>query len=332
MTIRVLGGGWYGCHIAASLKRDGAEVVLHETSDRLFSGASGGNPARLHLGFHYPRSKLTRAMSQEHYAAFMDEYGHLTRTVPINIYAIAAHDSMVDFGNYRQTLQGEVEFITVDKPHELGLRNVEGALLTGERHLIIDEARAYFHAALQDVAYFEMPKTQTIDSHGFDWTIDCTFCANDSTNIARYEPCVTGLLSGPTNRAVTIMDGPFPSIYPWNEEMGLCSLTSAKWTPLARCATREAAEKVLADTTSATVGQHLKLMQEDMATFWPESFDAYKIVDAKLTIRAMPRSGSDARLVDVVRVGERALRVRAGKIDAIDHAYNEIKAYITGAK
>jgi hypothetical protein len=34
----------------------------------------------------------------------------------------------------------------------------------------------------------------------------------------------------------------------------------------------------------------------------------------------MPRSGSDARLVDVVRVGERALRIRAGKIDAILHA------------
>jgi hypothetical protein len=31
----------------------------------------------------------------------------------------------------------------------------------------------------------------------------------------------------------------------------------------------------------------------------------------------MPLSGADMRLVDVVRLGERLLRVRAGKIDAV---------------
>jgi hypothetical protein len=36
-----------------------------------------------------------------------------------------------------------------------------------------------------------------------------------------------------------------------------------------------------------------------------------------MAIRAMPRSAAAARLVNVVRVGERAIRVRAGKLDAI---------------
>jgi hypothetical protein len=52
----------------------------------------------------------------------------------------------------------------------------------------------------------------------------------------------------------------------------------------------------------------------------PDAYGLYKIADMRTTIRAMPRSGSDARLVDVVQVGPRALRVRAGKIDAVFRA------------
>ena len=66
MKIRVLGGGFYGCHIALSLIRDGHIVELHEVADRLFSGASGNIPARLHCGAHYPRSKLTRDACRDH--------------------------------------------------------------------------------------------------------------------------------------------------------------------------------------------------------------------------------------------------------------------------
>jgi hypothetical protein len=39
----------------------------------------------------------------------------------------------------------------------------------------------------------------------------------------------------------------------------------------------------------------------------------------------MPLSGADMRLVDVVRLGERLIRVRAGKIDAVLHAEKLIR-------
>src|SRR5690242_2891606 len=61
MKIRVLGGGIYGSHIVLALRDAGHAVELHESASRLFSGASGNQPARLHQGAHYPRSKLTRA-------------------------------------------------------------------------------------------------------------------------------------------------------------------------------------------------------------------------------------------------------------------------------
>lgn len=327
MKIRILGGGWYGCHLALALLEDGHEVELHELGDRLFSGASGGNPARLHLGFHYPRSKLTRAMCQDHRAQFMARYGDLTHGVPVNLYAVAAHDSLVDFGTYKQVLRGDVEFVEVDRPEEFGLAHVEGALLTGERHVVIHQARLHFEKALGACVVYSCPPGGA-PRHEFDLTIDCTFCSLDSENIDRFEPCIMGLLRGPTDRAVTIMDGPFPSLYPWDEAEGLSSLTSARFTPITRAATYAAAKMVLGDMTANMVGERLAWMFGQLCGFWPEARALYSVVGHRLSIRAMPKSAADARLVDVVRTGDKALRVRAGKIDAVFHAERVVKDFI----
>lgn len=326
MRIRVLGGGWYGCHIAKSLM-ERHYVELHEISDHLFAGASGGNPARLHLGFHYPRSKLTRAYCQVHQQEFMQEYGQLTRHVQSNIYAIASHDSLVDFGTYEQLMKAEVECIKVHSTREVGLYNVEGALLTGERHIVIDLARQHFEDVLGPVVKYGRGPSE--DTAGWDWTIDCTFCNYESAAVDRYEPCVTGLYEGPTDRAVTIMDGPFPSLYPWNEDMRLNSLTSAKYTPFSKeCRSYGDAAGILATVQIDEVHERCRLMEDQMASFWPHFKDKYKFVEPRFSIRAMPRSAADARIVDVSKSEGNVLRVRAGKIDAIIHASRMIKDMI----
>jgi hypothetical protein len=259
---------------------------------------------------------------------FTAHYGHLTHGVGVNVYAIAAHDSLVDFGTYVQVLRGEVDFITIDRPEEFGLQNVEGAILTGERHLIVDKARAHFTDVLSGrVKYGVSPVV--VDDPRWDLTLDCTFCANDEQNIDRFEPCVTALLYGPVDRATTIMDGAFGSLYPWDETEGLSSLTSASLTPISKtCKTWLEAKALLDEQQFCDLTKRGDAMLDQMAHFWPAVRDKYKIAEFKLSIRAMPRSASDARLVDVVRVGERALRVRAGKIDAVFNAERLIKAQI----
>lgn len=324
MRIKIVGAGWYGCHLGVALLRDGHDVEAHEIASHIFAGASGGNPARLHKGFHYPRSRLTRAACQEHAELFEAEYGHLTHSVPVNIYAVAANESLVDFGTYTQVLRGEVEFITILNPSEFGLQNVEGAMLTGERHIVIEKAIAHFTKVLD--GRIQCNSTSGIDANGADIVIDCTFCANDSEKIDRYEPCVTALLEGPSDRAVTIMDGGFPSIFPWNEDRNLSSLTSALYTPISKDGRSWASAASTLDA-QRKIDLHARgeKMLDQMAYYWPEARDRYKIIDYKKTIRAMPRSAADSRLVDVVRLGERLLRVRAGKIDAVFHAERIIK-------
>jgi hypothetical protein len=316
MKVRITGAGWYGCSIAYGLRQRGCEVELVE-HNHIFAGASGANPARLHQGQHYPRSRLTRAFCQEHQTAFLARYGALTRCVPINLYAVARDESLVDFGTYVQILKPEIELIQVYDPKEHGLENVEGAILTNERHVVISEAKAFFEK--------ELPIVKEATDMVADWEIDCTFCARDRENIDRYEPCLTVILkSEVVNKAVTIMDGPFPSIYPWDEEKGLSSLTSAKLTPLGRCKTWEEADAVLKGTQKDEVESRASAMLKQIATYWPSALDLYEIVDYRFGIRAMPKSAADARLVDIVKTGERALRVRASKIDAVIHAERAI--------
>lgn len=324
MHIRIVGGGIYGCHLAVSLLGDGHDVRVHERADRLFAGASGNMPARQHAGFHYPRSKLTRAACQKHGQEFMAWYGEFTRAVPVNIYAVAEYDSLLDFETYQQILRSEVGFLPIPDPKEFGLRNVEGAILTGERHILIDPLREHFASALMgrvETGYEADPSDQS----EWDMTIDCTFCACDATGVDRYEACLTLLLEGPTDRAVTIMDGPFPSLYPWDESRGLSSLTSAKWTVLDRCATWADARRSLDSESEGGVRYSASSMFDQMANYYPRIQDEYRVVDHRLAIRAMPRSAADARLASVVRCGDRLIRVRAGKLDAIFHAERLVK-------
>ena len=328
MRTRVVGGGWYGCHLSRALIADGHEVELHETGPRLFHGASGNNPARLHIGCHYPRSKATRQACQDHAAEFAAEYGHLTRSVRTNLYAIARDHSLMDFGTYCQVLRGEIEFITVPDPSEFGLQNVEGAILVGERHIVIDEAREFFTATLGDAVRLNAERAACIDSTDWDMTIDATFCANEGAGIDRYEPCLVVLLKGPTDTAVTIFDGPFPSLYPWNEDAGLCSLSSARYTPFTKeCRTWERARAILDGLKPHEVEGQAARMIDSMAHYYPAVRD-FEVAEYRLSIRAMPLSGADTRLVRVDRVGSRAIRVMAGKIDAVVKAAHVVRQMI----
>lgn len=327
MKIRILGAGWYGCHIAAALLCDGHDIEILETRNRIFDGASGRIPARLHIGAHYPRSHKTRAACQRHTKEFLRAYGFLTRGVPINLYAIAKDHSLVDFQQYTATLRDEFEFITVHDPWEFGLQNVEGAILTGERHILAEKARAHFEREL--AGRLRLGAQPGVENRSdVDLTVDCTFCANDSAGVDRYEPCLVLMLDGPTDRAVTIMDGPFGSLYPWDEEAGLSSLSSARWTPFSKdLKTYRDARAFLDHVTESEVCQQGIQMYRQMRHFYP-AIENYRVVDRLLSIRAMPLSGADSRLVDVRQVEPGLLRVRAGKIDAVLEAERKVREFI----
>jgi len=327
MKIRVIGAGFYGCHIALELLREGHDVTVCEIRDGIFQGASGCIPARIHKGFHYPRSKKTRDACSAHAAEFELFYADFIRSINTNIYAIAENKSMVDFDQYVDTLQGEVEFEVMHDPEEYGLRKVEGALLTQEKHIVTDRVREFYEAELATVLRCDT-EPGTVDDPRYDVTIDATFCAYDNRSIDRYEPCVVGLLEGPVDTAVTVMDGPFGSVYPWQPDAGLVSLSSALFTPFTKaCRTYEEASAILANQTDWDRRKRVADMMVDLGQYYP-ALQNYKIVGELTSIRAMPLSGADTRLIDIIRVGETGIRIRAGKIDAVVEAARRIRGML----
>src|SRR5207244_4443174 len=71
------------------LRELGRRVMLVEREPSLLSRASLKNQARVHNGYHYPRSTLTALRSRLNYARFLDEYADcVDRSFP-HYYAIA---------------------------------------------------------------------------------------------------------------------------------------------------------------------------------------------------------------------------------------------------
>ena len=70
----VIGGGFFGMYIAEFCALQGSKVMLVEKEDDFMQRASYVNQARVHNGYHYPRSILTALRSRASFPRFVDEF------------------------------------------------------------------------------------------------------------------------------------------------------------------------------------------------------------------------------------------------------------------
>lgn len=92
----VIGGGIYGCWVALELaQRKVGRVLLLEKNERILEQASFQNQARLHRGYHYPRSFLTASRSNVTLDRFIEEFRDCVEDRVQSYYAIASHFSKV---------------------------------------------------------------------------------------------------------------------------------------------------------------------------------------------------------------------------------------------
>ena len=100
----IVGGGFYGTVLAyhAKLKYKNLKIALIEKESELFTRASSKNQARVHNGFHYPRSVVTAYRSRVNYERFMFEFSGCIHDGFKHYYAIAANDSKVTPESFEQ--------------------------------------------------------------------------------------------------------------------------------------------------------------------------------------------------------------------------------------
>ena len=77
MKIAIIGVGLYGAYIAYKLgKFKNISVDLFEKRKKILDSTSKKNQYRLHIGYHYPRSKETILQTIEGYNYFRKEFRH----------------------------------------------------------------------------------------------------------------------------------------------------------------------------------------------------------------------------------------------------------------
>lgn len=99
--ILVVGGGFFGGRIAQHLKSLGLDVLLVEQEADLLQRASYNNQARVHQGYHYPRSLLTAIRSRLNFGRFIEEYPDCVFRDFTKYYAIGRHFSHVTAAQFR---------------------------------------------------------------------------------------------------------------------------------------------------------------------------------------------------------------------------------------
>jgi glycine/D-amino acid oxidase-like deaminating enzyme len=97
----VVGGGFFGATLAAELARTGRVVVLCEKADKLLQRASYANQARVHNGYHYPRSVLTALRSRVNFPRFVEEFAPAIVKDFTKLYAIPRRFSKVSARQFR---------------------------------------------------------------------------------------------------------------------------------------------------------------------------------------------------------------------------------------
>ena len=328
----IVGGGWYGCHIASTLQNLGFEVTLFEQHDRLLHEASGNNQFRLHLGFHYARHYGTRMQSRDGFSRFIERYPGLSREVDENIYAVSRGDSLLDFNTYRLIMTSSgIDFVETENC-SVDLRNVEGMLRTRERILLIEEARQYFkrrldrhlHLGCRIEAVEETDTGVTVNGDRYDLLIDATWGHFSHPRIdVFYEPtlllyyeCKTGF------PAVTLVDGPLCSVYP-TEDPHIFTLSSVPFTPLGRSDSAAGARRIRDAVDIALVNARVGLMEEQISHYLPSFRDNFRFLGPQLSMKTKPIGSYDDRSCSVVKHG-RVISVMSGKIDTVFFAVERI--------
>src|SRR5262245_17301672 len=100
MRVAVVGAGVYGATIATDLARAGHTVDLYDRHRDLLHGATRAQQARLHLGFHYPRSLTTARRCKHDAARFRVRFPNVINDRNAHHYAVAAKGSLTSPDRY----------------------------------------------------------------------------------------------------------------------------------------------------------------------------------------------------------------------------------------
>lgn len=256
----IIGGGFYGCCLALFLRSISDKVVLVEAEPAPLTRASRVNQARVHTGFHYPRSFVTAVKSKVLHTRFVADFPEAVVDDFRMLYAIARRRSKVSAGRFHRMFAGMDAPIRPADQREAGLfdpdtieavfecreyafdwSRLQAALLDRlDRHGVrtlygqpiaaLSEQGEGVTAELADGSVIRAARAFNVTYAHINELLDL---AGLPPAPLKFELAELALVQPPPSLdglGVTVMDGPFFSTMPYPAE-GLYSLTHVRYTP-----------------------------------------------------------------------------------------------------
>lgn len=257
----IIGAGLYGLYAALySVKNGGGNVLVLECDDAPFKRATYINQARVHQGYHYPRSISTAMKSAGYFERFNKDYAFCVNKEFDQIYATSSQYSWTDGKQFKEFCKAAnipCEELHASNYFKDGM--CDGVFRTREYTYDAMILKQYFLAQLEkygnSVEIKYGVKINSIEKHSKTYVIltesgesyETGFILNSTyagTNQIlemagfekfgiKYELCEI-ILCDVNDKlkevGFTVMDGPFFSIMPFGKT-GYHSLTSVTFTP-----------------------------------------------------------------------------------------------------
>ena len=334
----VLGGGFFGCEAALALSRSGFDrIAIIEREPALLRRASYVNQARIHNGYHYPRSLATAVSSHANFTRFCQQYSFAVHEGMTMLYAIA-RDSRVNPSQFERFCRSigapfrpqaakrkqlfddaaieevyevrEVAFDASALARHLAQKLADSSItvLTGKDARVLHSAKT--HVTVQIDA-------DTIQS---GYVFNCTYAALDKVGIPisaglKREFTEIALIEPPRELAdlgITVIDGPFFSTMPF--PMAKChSLTHVRYTP------HEAWVHV-GITRMGPTKSNARSMLRDSARYLPCLSKARylrSLFDVKVVLLAMEQNDGRPILFERSTASPRIVSILGAKLDNI---------------
>lgn len=362
----VIGGGFYGAAIAIYLKtrRGLSSVVLVEREKELLTRASYNNQARVHNGYHYPRSLTTAFRSRVNLPRFVSDYPHAVKRDFTKLYAIARRNSKTtakQFERFCHEIGAKLE------PAPESLKQLFEPRLIEEVFLV--EEYAFDASKLRDWAREELLragvelKLETwaericiAANGGLDveckngaaefenirarYVFNCTYsCLNQfagdfpgTKTKMKHEITEMALMQAPPVLAglgITVMDGPFFSMIPFPAR-GLHTLSHVRYTPHLHWIDQAGIDpyKRLDAYDKVT---RVDRMVRDVARYMPAVLDS-KYVDSLFAVKTVltKNEADDGRPILFERHAELpdCYSILGGKIDNIYDIYEKLEQLV----
>lgn len=310
----IIGAGWYGCYLAMLCKNRDIDYVVYEKASEIFTGSSLYNQNRLHLGFHYPRNFKTRIDSKRGFEKFLSIFPQLSSKVNRNVYSVHK-DSFIDFQTYINIFDHEKYDFEI--LNENLSANFEGSIIVNERYIDPYKSKEYFSSLNLNIKFDSniYLKNQKYLLNNLDISsdvlINATYGGIESSLASKnfFKQFFISFIIKKTADsipfdALTVMDGLFYSIFPYNKKLNLYTLTHVKYGVLKN------------NLNKSEIDNLYKLVKLSVTADIPDFNKYFKFESYFISRKYKSKSNTDLRST-LIYNEENIFTICSGKIDTI---------------